>query len=290
MWEDLPLHVRVPESRFLLDDERLRVSYRACERAGVDPDLRILPTDWTEKRVDRFLYVHAPLIDAGNDMFADVHRQIIDRSCTFILTDSDARVLSLFSASEVIDRCASLGLRPGASLQETVSGTNGVALALRYCAPVVFKGGQHFCRLFRCWNCVAVPLVARSGDIIACIGISSDEGTMPSEKLTLTHALASLLQSMVDATCIPTAYNSNQKRRDFPQRSWRALSDRQSTILQLVAKGHMYKEIAVQLSISPRTVESHVENMRKKFKAKTTAELVAIALHHNSGVHNDASR
>lgn len=55
-----------------------------------------------------------------------------------------------------------------------------------------------------------------------------------------------------------------------PQR----LSARETEILQLIAKGFTTKEIAGQLFISKRTVETHRVNMMKKLSAKNVAELI----------------
>ena len=56
------------------------------------------------------------------------------------------------------------------------------------------------------------------------------------------------------------------------------LSARQREILQLVAEGHTVKEIASQLSLSPRTVEFHKGRAMQQLNIHTTAELVKYAI------------
>ncbi|TWD98322.1 LuxR family two component transcriptional regulator [Peribacillus frigoritolerans] len=56
------------------------------------------------------------------------------------------------------------------------------------------------------------------------------------------------------------------------------LSDREKEVLTLIAKGFSNKEIAGQLVISVKTVESHKGNLMEKLKMKTRHELVAFAL------------
>jgi DNA-binding NarL/FixJ family response regulator len=53
-----------------------------------------------------------------------------------------------------------------------------------------------------------------------------------------------------------------------------ALTNREIEIIQLVGKGLMNKEIADQLNISVRTVDSHKNHIMGKLKLKTTAELI----------------
>jgi DNA-binding NarL/FixJ family response regulator len=56
------------------------------------------------------------------------------------------------------------------------------------------------------------------------------------------------------------------------------LTKREQEILQLIVKGETTQEIAQQLSISPRTAETHRLTLLKKMYAKNTAELVGIAM------------
>lgn len=57
------------------------------------------------------------------------------------------------------------------------------------------------------------------------------------------------------------------------------LSDRELEILDLVSNGKTTKEIADQLFVSTRTVETHRVNMMKKLNVQNTAELIKKAAH-----------
>ena len=59
---------------------------------------------------------------------------------------------------------------------------------------------------------------------------------------------------------------------------WEALSPRERQVLQLVARGHTNSEIAGQLSIGKRTVETHRANMMEKMGFKTMADLLRYAI------------
>ncbi|MDF2903542.1 MAG: two-component response regulator [Bacillus sp. (in: firmicutes)] len=56
------------------------------------------------------------------------------------------------------------------------------------------------------------------------------------------------------------------------------LSDREKEVLTLIAKGFSNKEIAEQLTISVKTVETHKGKLMEKLQMKTRPELVAFAL------------
>ncbi len=56
------------------------------------------------------------------------------------------------------------------------------------------------------------------------------------------------------------------------------LSEREREILQLIAEGHSNKEIAVLLSVSPVTIETHRSHILQKLDIHNTAELVLFAV------------
>ena len=59
------------------------------------------------------------------------------------------------------------------------------------------------------------------------------------------------------------------------------LTKRQREVLQLLAEGHLAKEIASILNISTRTVEYHKYQMMKDVGIKTVADLIRYAVKHN---------
>ncbi|WP_135078280.1 response regulator transcription factor [Terasakiella sp. SH-1] len=56
------------------------------------------------------------------------------------------------------------------------------------------------------------------------------------------------------------------------------LTDREKTILQLLAEGNSNKHVARELDISVRTVETHRRNIKRKLNVKTSAGLVKYAI------------
>jgi two-component system response regulator NreC len=59
------------------------------------------------------------------------------------------------------------------------------------------------------------------------------------------------------------------------------LSGRETEVLHLIALGHTNTEIAEQLYLSVRTVESHRAHIQQKLRLSTRAELVRYALDHD---------
>lgn len=55
------------------------------------------------------------------------------------------------------------------------------------------------------------------------------------------------------------------------------LSERESMILALIADGHTDGEIGAKLGISPKTVNYHVENIKRNFRVRSRLEAVVKA-------------
>ena len=60
--------------------------------------------------------------------------------------------------------------------------------------------------------------------------------------------------------------------------SWESLSDREQAVLKMVALGHTSAEIAEQLSLSAKTVETYRARGMEKLGLRTRAALVKFAL------------
>ncbi|MGH9277834.1 MAG: response regulator [Acidimicrobiales bacterium] len=58
------------------------------------------------------------------------------------------------------------------------------------------------------------------------------------------------------------------------------LSEREREVLQLVARGHTYREIGSRLFIAEKTVENHVRNILGKLRLNRKQELIRYALEH----------
>ena len=56
------------------------------------------------------------------------------------------------------------------------------------------------------------------------------------------------------------------------------LSARQKDVLILTSRGYRIDQIADQMGIKPETVSLHLRKARKKLRAKTNAEAIAISI------------
>jgi DNA-binding NarL/FixJ family response regulator len=86
----------------------------------------------------------------------------------------------------------------------------------------------------------------------------------------LVHAVKTVLSG--------GTYVSPEVQEDFAQGPAEELSDRQMTVLRLIAQGCSAKQIGFQLNISSRTAEFHKNSIMEKLKLRTTAQLTRYAI------------
>jgi len=69
-----------------------------------------------------------------------------------------------------------------------------------------------------------------------------------------------------------------EKTKDASLDIYETLTTREREVLQLVAEGHTSTQIAAQLSISPRTAETHRTNLMRKLGLRGQSDVVRYAL------------
>ena len=57
-----------------------------------------------------------------------------------------------------------------------------------------------------------------------------------------------------------------------------SLSDRELQVFQMIGEGRTHNEIAQQLTLSVKTIESHVERIKNKLEIRTGRELIHRAI------------
>jgi len=104
----------------------------------------------------------------------------------------------------------------------------------------------------------------------------------------MEHSLVEAIKTHVDKSAIDhdgsRARTAGRSERmpataaDQPSRA--ALTSRERQVLRQLAEGKTNKEIGAQLSISPRTVETHRARLMRKLNLHSMGELVRYAIRH----------
>ena len=116
-----------------------------------------------------------------------------------------------------------------------------------------------------------VPVVALVYQYVEQLKLHRYDGV-----LDIRESRGAIAETLIAASTPP-----NDERPSTPSVAETELSNRETAVLVLVAKGLTNKEIADQLNVSPHTVMSHRKNIVHKTGIKSVAGLTVYAMLHN---------
>ncbi|MGH8655878.1 MAG: response regulator [Gammaproteobacteria bacterium] len=77
---------------------------------------------------------------------------------------------------------------------------------------------------------------------------------------------------------VVTGYLKTFKNNGDNRKSWEIISQREREVIKLIAEGYRNREIAVHLSLSPKTIEKHRSTAMQKLGLHNTAGITAYAI------------
>ncbi len=136
-----------------------------------------------------------------------------------------------------------------------------------------------------------LDIVSKQYPFIKCIILSMHDAGHYISACAQKGAYSYLLKNADEEELIHTIYTVSEGKKYFSpaitekmvnsmaedQITPQSLSEKQREVLKLIAEGYTTKEIAAQLYISTRTVETHRATIIKKLNVKNTAELIKVA-------------
>jgi DNA-binding NarL/FixJ family response regulator len=190
-----------------------------------------------------------------------------------VIADGDARERAVAAGSLQRAGYATIEVGSGAEALEASRSWEVGLVVLEVVLPDMT--GYEVCRDLREENGDAVPIFFLSGtrtdpvDRVAGLLLGADDFIVkpvdPSE-------FVARVQRFVDRRAAAPPGRGASGRVAAP-----ALTAREHEVLELLAKGRRQKEIATALSISPKTVGTHIQNLFSKVGVHSRAELVARA-------------
>lgn len=239
----------------LLSAWGLAVLEPACDRAAAVARCRTILKRWaqTEERH----YVISPLRWATT-LFAEAREYTDVKACTAALTQVAAQTGHEEAMSALAHALGETSLIAGDPVEAAAQFERAASLLAELGAP--FERAQSHRR-------AAVALVA-AGDRERAV-----------EQLVAGHRLARRLRARPltaelaeDLAALGERIDRRLGRRAAHQSEHGGLTRRELEVIRLVALGQTDKEIARQLYLSPRTVETHVLNIRAKLDCRSRAD------------------
>ncbi|ARU60213.1 LuxR family two component transcriptional regulator [Tumebacillus sp. BK434] len=205
-------------------------------------------------------------------LIADDHAIVRSGLSMLIGSQSDMEVIATAAdGKEAVDKA--LDLRPDIVLMDLSMppGENGLSATsrLKDAAPEIdilvltMHDDEEY--LFRVLQAGASGYILKSAPDLDLINA-----------IRTVHSGAAYLHPTATKSLIAEFLQRVQKGQDVE--NFHVLTDREQEILQYIAKGYSNKEIAEQLIVSVKTVETHKSKIMEKLQMKTRPELVRYAL------------
>jgi len=139
---------------------------------------------------------------------------------------------------------------------------------IKYVVLTTFDDDDKIFRAIRAGAC-GYLLKEESSDVIAEMLMSLWEGGAGPISPSIAYKILQIVQQQTSVTALTS---NNETSKQLFQ-----LSEREKEILHLLSMGSGYKEIGVQINISPNTVKKHTINIYQKLHVNTRAQALRIA-------------
>ena len=141
------------------------------------------------------------------------------------------------------------------------------------------RGGQHYCRLFKDWLCVAAPVKELGGKVLGYLDISMHAKNELDLAVTILKMLLNFIKKEFLFSEIIKAKSINSTRKlfstqDINNMQLDFLSPREKEILLCLLLNKNNKEIAVKLFLSTQTVKTYRKHIYHKLGVKSLPELL----------------
>jgi signal transduction histidine kinase len=225
-------------------------------------------------RPEQFEVPYAPDVD-DEGPFVSAAASVIDRvtedldgsGIALLLTDEHGHVVARRSRERgvrsLLDR---IELAPGFVYAEPEVGTNAIGTAIAQAAPSVVNGPEHFADALVRMACTAVPITDAAGRVRGVVDLTCSAESFSPLMLPLARRAAAEIEQRL---------RLGEGR--LPMAGWSALSASERRVASLVAGGLTNREVARELLVRPRSVDSHLRNIFRKLDVHSRAGLIRIA-------------
>ncbi|NMG74740.1 EAL domain-containing protein [Aromatoleum diolicum] len=173
-------------------------SWRRCLVSRVDPTHNPTPPLLERSALQALRERHERLISASSPFMVQSRSLLARTGTVMILTDPEGTILDVEGDPRLRDAIERVHLVPGASWNETASGTNAIGTALVLLQPIQVHASEHFCEEVQKWSCSAAvirdPVTAA---ILGVLDVSGLSGTYNKYSLPLVAMTAERIENQL---------------------------------------------------------------------------------------------
>lgn len=133
-------------------------------------------------------------LSQSRGILAHLYEQIRSSGSIVILTDASGMILETLGDPDFVGRASQAALKPGATWDEKLRGTNAIGTALRQVSPIEILGSEHFLDCNSFLTCSAAPVTDACGRVLGILDISGDFRAYQRHTLGLVKMTAQMLE------------------------------------------------------------------------------------------------
>jgi transcriptional regulator of acetoin/glycerol metabolism len=164
-------------------------SWQKCRRMGVDPSAG-KGKRASEAVIESIKLENKQLLEVALPIMQSIYDIAQNSNTMIVLTDSAGYILETVCNGHIATNAKSLRFEVGTLWSDLEVGSNAIGIALDYDSAIQMIGPEHYCLSHHGWTCSASPIHNLNGDIIGCINMSGELGTVHMHTLGLIRLAA----------------------------------------------------------------------------------------------------
>lgn len=151
--------------------EQIWESWERCSNMDIDPwSTESVPHTGDSEIMER-MSRNPDMLSTISASMQTVYNVISGQGFMVMFCDNDSVVLKCMCDEELKERSEELSLSAGSILEESLIGTNGVDLAIRYGKAISITGAEHYREMFHNLTSASAPLFDVSGNLIGVLSV-----------------------------------------------------------------------------------------------------------------------
>ena len=175
----------------------IKESNNRSKAYGIDVKQKESKKVLNQSELDQKIKEKSNLIMTSGPFIENLYNFVKGTSFFAILTDEEGCILNIIGDDNILVKAFNNALLPGAYMGEEYIGTNGMGTAIVEERPLQVSGEEHYVEVFHKWTCSGAPIRNPKGDIIGCLDLTGDKGSVHSHTLGMVASAADAIENML---------------------------------------------------------------------------------------------
>ncbi|WP_077211921.1 sigma-54-dependent Fis family transcriptional regulator [Bacillus dakarensis] len=133
-------------------------SWNKCKQIGISFDTEKVTSHISKDALNKKRQRNHDLINAASQVMRDFIKDLNGEGYLLVLADAEGYLIEMLGDNPSMKVAEQSGIKEGARWLEEDVGTTGLSLALKSKTAIATSGKEHYCSVFRDWDCSACPI------------------------------------------------------------------------------------------------------------------------------------